>query len=55
MKMWIEGHLISTGYVVTYEEDGKKRKIEFPTEEEAQEYFKEESQKWIRKKVLRIN
>lgn len=42
MKKWIEGHLISTGYVVTYEENDKKRKMEFPTEEEAQKYFKEE-------------
>jgi hypothetical protein len=39
MKKWLEGHLISTGYVVTYEEDGKKGRMEFPTEDEAIEYF----------------
>ena len=42
MKKWIEGHLVSTGYIVTYEKNGKELKMEFPTEEEAQEYFKEE-------------
>ena len=42
MKKWIEGHLISTGFRVTYECDGKEFTMEFPTEEEAQKYFKEE-------------
>lgn len=42
MKKWLEGHLISTGFRVTYEENGKEHVLEFPTEEEAQLYFKEE-------------
>lgn len=41
-KKWIEGHLTGAGFIVTYEEAGIERKMQFPTEGEAQEYFKEE-------------